>query len=142
VTLELVTLELARPATEASMSVQMILLPLFVHVALVLAVLLCAIKSTEVTADGLRAGLAAVLFYTLTTLALFTRKADVAFVVLAWIFVLLRLAAAFPHLLSAEARGRISFERTSFGRTSFDLASLAVLALMWGLFAFAILLSI
>ena len=37
------------------MSVQMILLPLFVHVALVLAVLLRAVKSTEVTADGLRA---------------------------------------------------------------------------------------
>ncbi|MDI4654975.1 hypothetical protein [Xanthobacter autotrophicus] len=118
------------------MTVQMILLPLFVHVALVLAVLLRAIKSTEVTADGLRAGLAAVLFYTLTTLALYTRKADVAFVVLAWVFVLLRIISAFPHLLSAAARGRMNFG------VSFDLASLAVLALMWGLFAFAILLSI
>ncbi|MFG1182631.1 hypothetical protein [Xanthobacter versatilis] len=118
------------------MSVQMILLPLFVHVALVLAVLLRAVKSTEVTADGLRAGLAAVLFYTLTILALYTRKADIIFVVLAWVFVLLRLISAFPHLLSAEARGHINFGG------SFDLASLAVLALMWVLFAFAILLNI
>ncbi|MEP9355685.1 hypothetical protein ABLE93_19060 [Xanthobacter sp. KR7-65] len=114
------------------MTVQMILLPLFVHVALVLAVLLRAVRSPEVTADGLRAGLAAVLFYTLTALALFTRKADVAFVVLAWIFVLLRCAAAFPQLLSARARARVSV----------DLASLAVLALMWVLFAFAVLLAI
>ncbi|MDI4663099.1 hypothetical protein K9U40_01915 [Xanthobacter autotrophicus] len=115
------------------MSVQMILLPLFVHVA----VLLRAVKSTEVTADGLRAGLAALLFYALTTLALFTRKADLIFVVLAWIFVLLRMGAAFPHLLSAEARGRISL-----GSSGFDLASLAVLAIMWVLFALAILLNI
>lgn len=85
------------------MTVQMILLPLFVHVALVLAVLLRAVRSTEVTADGLRAGLAALLFYTLTCLALFTRKADVAFVVLAWIFVLLRIAAGFPN---CSRRGR------------------------------------
>lgn len=117
------------------MTVQMILLPLFVHVALMLAMLLRAVRSTEVTADGLRAGLAALLFYTLTALALFTRKADVAFVVLAWIFVLLRLAAAFPHLLSARTRGGI-------GGVSLDLASLAVLALMWVLFAAAILLNI
>lgn len=117
------------------MTVQMILLPLFVHVALVLAVLLRAVRSTEVTAEGLRAGLAALLFYTLTALALFTRKADVAFVVLAWIFVLLRLAAAFPQLLSTRARGGI-------GGVSLDLASLAVLTLMWVLFAFAILLNI
>ncbi len=117
------------------MTVQMILLPLFVHVALVLAVLLRAVRSTEVTADGLRAGLAALLFYTLTCLALFTRKADVAFVVLAWIFVLLRIAAGFPQLLSTRARGGI-------GGVSLDLASLAVLTLMWVLFAVAILLNI
>ncbi|MBP2148558.1 hypothetical protein V5F63_00545 [Xanthobacter autotrophicus DSM 597] len=117
------------------MTVQMILLPLFVHVALVLAVLLRAVRSTEVTADGLRAGLAAVLFYTLTCLALFTRKADVAFVVLAWLFVILRIAAAFPQLFSARARGGI-------GGVSLDLASLAVLALMWVLFALAVLLAV
>lgn len=119
------------------MTVQMILLPLFVHVALVVAVLLRAVRSTEVTADGLRAGLAAVLFYTLTALALFTRKADVAFVVLAWIFVLLRLASAFPQMLSPKLRA----ER-GIGGVSLDLASLAVLTLMWVLFAFAILLAI
>ncbi|MFG1215024.1 hypothetical protein V5F72_22290 [Xanthobacter flavus] len=119
------------------MTVQMILLPLFVHVALALAVLLRAVRSTEVTADGLRAGLAAVLFYTLTALALFTRKADVAFVVLAWIFVLLRLASAFPQMLSSKLRA----ER-GIGGVSLDLASLAVLTLMWVLFAFAILLAI
>lgn len=117
------------------MTVQMILLPLFVHVALVLAVLLRAVRSAEVTAEGLRAGLAALLFYTLTALALFTHKADVAFVVLAWIFVLLRIGAAVPHLLSTR-------NREGFGGVSLDLASLAVLALMWGLFAFAVLLTI
>lgn len=114
------------------MTVQMILLPLFVHVALVLAVLLRGIRTPEVTAEGVRAGLAALLFYALTILTLFTRKADLLFVVLAWVFVLLRLAAAFPHLLSERARGHFSL----------DLASLAVLAVMWALFALSILLNI
>lgn len=114
------------------MSVQMILLPLFVHVALVLVVLLRGVRTAEVTADGVRAGLAALLFYTLTTLAMFTHKADVVFVVLAWIFVALRLATAFPQLLSPGRRAQVSL----------DLASLAVLAVMWALFAFAILLNI
>jgi hypothetical protein len=114
------------------MSVQIILLPLFIHVALVLAVLLRGIRASEVTADGVRAVFAALLFYTLTALALFTRKADVAFVVLAFVFVGLRLIAAFPQLLSPAARARVSL----------DIASLAVLALMWGLFALAVLLNI
>ena len=114
------------------MTVQMILLPLFIHVALVLAVLLRGIRTAEVTADGVRACFAALLFYTLTALALFTRKADVIFVVLAFVFVALRLVAAFPQVLSPAARMRVSV----------DVASLAVLALMWGLFALAILLNV
>src|SRR5215831_10029646 len=41
-----------------------------------------------------------VLFYLLTILALFTRTADLWFVVPAWIFVALRLAHAYVHLTS------------------------------------------
>src|SRR5215475_11359219 len=41
-----------------------------------------------------------VLFYVLTILAIITRHADVLFVVLSWIFVLLRLAHAYVHVTS------------------------------------------
>src|SRR5512139_3548387 len=39
-----------------------------------------------------------VLFYVLTILAIITRHADVLFVVMAWIFVLLRIAHAYIHV--------------------------------------------
>ncbi|MFG1300919.1 hypothetical protein V5F49_14095 [Xanthobacter sp. V3C-3] len=111
------------------MSVQMILLPLFVHVALMLA-LMVRDSRAEPARPGTEA-VPALLFYTLTALAFFTRKADVAFVVLAWIFVVLSLILALPGL-----RGARIGERTA------GLVRLAVLALMWGLFALAILLNI
>lgn len=113
------------------MTVQMILLPLFVHVVLVLAVLLRGAVHTD-PVEGREDCLAAVLFYTLTVLALFTRKADVLFVVLAWAFVALRVVVAFPQLLSARMPGR----------SGVVLASIAVLALMWVVFALAVLLNI
>lgn len=113
------------------MTVQMILLPLFVHVVLVLVVLLKGLKGSEVTAAGVRGGFAALLFYTLTALALFTHKANVLFVLLAWVFVALRVAAAFPELLSARMQGRVSL----------DGISIAVLAVMWAIFILAVLLN-
>lgn len=111
------------------MSVQMILLPLFVHVALMLALMLRDSR-TEPARPGTET-VPALLFYTLTTLAFFTRKADVTFVVLAWIFVALSLLLALPGLRGAR-----------IGERAAGLARLAVLALMWGLFALAILLNI
>lgn len=113
------------------MTVQMILLPLFVHVALMLAILLRGVARAE-PVEGREEALAALLFYTLTVLALFTRKADVLFIVLAWAFVVLRAVAVFPQVLSARMPGR----------SGIVLASLAVLALMWVVFALAILLNI
>ena len=70
-----------------------------------------------------------VLFYVLVAFALITRKADLAFVVLSWIFVLTRIAHAFVHVTSNDVRWR--FPLYSFGLT--------VLLIMWVLFAFAIL---
>ena len=52
-----------------------------------------------------------VLFYVLTILAIITKHADLLFVVMAWIFVLTRLAHAFVHRhqqQSHAARGRSS----------------------------------
>ncbi|MFG1346729.1 hypothetical protein V5F59_17700 [Xanthobacter autotrophicus DSM 431] len=114
------------------MTVQMILLPLFVHVVLVFAVLLKGLKGGEVTVESVRGALAALLFYALTALSLFTRKADVLFVLLAWVFVALRVAAVFPEILSARARGRVSL----------DGISIALLAVMWAIFILAVLLNI
>ena len=61
--------------------------------------------------------------------ALITRKADLAFVVLSWIFVLTRVGHALVHVTSNDVRWR--FPLYSFGLT--------VLLIMWVLFAFAIL---
>jgi hypothetical protein len=66
-----------------------------------------------------------VLFYTLTILVLFTRTADLLFVVLAWIFVALRLAHAYVHV----TRNRVP------RRAIFFLAGAAVLCVMWIIFA-------
>jgi hypothetical protein len=73
-----------------------------------------------------------VLFYVLTILALFTRQADLIFVVLAWIFVALRIVHAFIHVTSnhVPSRGGIF------------ILSAAVLAIMWGMFMLRILLAV
>lgn len=47
-----------------------------------------------------------VLFYVLTILSIITRHADLLFVVLAWIFVLARLAHAYVHVTSNRVRVR------------------------------------
>jgi hypothetical protein len=73
-----------------------------------------------------------VLFYLLTVLALFTRTADLLFVVPAWIFVALRLAHAWVHVTDNRVPRRALF----------FLAGAAVLCVMWIIFAVRILFAI
>ncbi len=73
-----------------------------------------------------------VLFYVLTALALFTRKADLVFVILAWVFVLSRYVHAFVHVTSNNLKLRFP----AF------VVGVVVLLIMWVLFAFAILLNV
>ena len=65
-----------------------------------------------------------VLFYVLMILLLITRKADYIMIMLAWIFVALRIVHAFIHLTTnkIELRGPIFF------------VGALVLTIMWGLF--------
>lgn len=139
------------------MSIQMILLPLFVQVALTFAVLFAlgavrgrAIREKTVGREAVyddtvfppQARQAAnnfrnqfevpVLFYVLTALALFTRKADIVFVVLAWVFVLSRVVHAYVHCTSNDIRLR--FPAYAVG--------VVALLLMWVLYAAAILLNV
>ena len=72
---------------------------------------------------------APVLFYVLTILAIMTRHADFLFVVMAWIFVALRLAHAYVHVTS----NRLSLRGGVFG------LGLLVLMLMWLIFIVRIL---
>jgi len=71
-----------------------------------------------------------VLFYVLTILAVFTRHADLLFVVLAWIFVLSRLVHVYIHVTSNHVGQRFA----AF------LVGAVVLAGMWLIFALRILL--
>jgi hypothetical protein len=73
-----------------------------------------------------------VLFYVLTILAMITRHADLLFVVLAWVFVLLRLAHAYVHVTSNNLRLRGLF---------FGISAL-VLAIMWLIFIVKIMLGL
>jgi hypothetical protein len=71
-----------------------------------------------------------VLFYLLTVLALFTKTGDLLFVVLAWVFVVLRLAHAFVHVTNNRVprRGMLY------------IVGAIVLCVMWIIFAVRILL--
>jgi hypothetical protein len=73
-----------------------------------------------------------VLFYVLTILAIITRHADLLFVVLAWVFVLARLAHAYVHATS----NRVSVRGPLFG------LALMVLMVMWLIFILRILLGL
>ena len=73
-----------------------------------------------------------ILFYVLTLLAIVTQKADLLFVVLAWIFVLLRLGHAYIHVTS----NRIFVRGPVFG------LGLFVLMIMWIIFAVRVLLGL
>lgn len=140
------------------MSIQMILAPLFVQVILTLVLLFWtggarvgAVRRGDVRARDIalrepnwpkRETQIAnayhnqlelpVLFYVLTILAIITRHADLLFVVLAWVFVVLRLAHVYIHLTSNHVGKRFA----AFA------ASATVLALMWIIFIVRILLAL
>ena len=140
------------------MSIQAVLLPLFVEVALTFVLLYWmayvrtrAIRIGEIKAQNIalrepnwppgitQVGNAyhnqlelPVLFYVLTILSLVTRHADLLFVVLAWIFVASRIVHAYIHVTdnNVNRRGPI-----------FGLGVL-VLTIMWLVFMVRILLGI
>ena len=70
-----------------------------------------------------------VLFYVLTILAWVTRHADLIFVLLAWIFVIFRYLQAYVHVTNNQVRLRGAF----FG------VSAVVLAIMWLIYIVEIL---
>ena len=72
------------------------------------------------------------LFYVLTILAIIAKHADFLFVVMAWIFVLTRLAHGFVHCTSNNLRARGAF---------FGIGAL-VLAIMWLIFMVRIMLGL
>ncbi len=73
-----------------------------------------------------------VLFYVLVILALSLRKADVLFVIMSWIFVLLRVAHVAIHTTSNNVSRRFAAY----------LAGALVLAAMWIIFAARVLLNV
>ena len=139
------------------MSVEAVLLPLFAQIALTFVLLFWmgyvrvrAIRQGEVRAKEIALGepnwpprvlqiansfhnqlQIPVLFYVLTILALGARKADLVYVVMAWIFVALRVFHAVIHTTTNEvARRFYAF-----------LAGAIVLAVMWAIFAVRIVVS-
>ena len=115
-----------------AMSLQAVLLPLFVEVLLTFALWIgmAALRTRDLGPGGVRPESIAlrepnwskrtlqvaysfanqfelpVLFYVLTILAYVTHKAGVAFVILAWIFVIFRLLHAYIHTTSNVVRAR------------------------------------
>ena len=73
-----------------------------------------------------------VLFYVLTILAIISKHADLLFVVMAWIFVLARLAHAYIHVTS----NNLSLRGPVFG------IGVLVLAIMWLIFMVRIMLGL
>jgi hypothetical protein len=132
------------------MSVQAVLLPMFVLVALtfVLLVWTATLRTRALTAGEVKPRDIAlrqpnwpprvtqianafhnqlelpVLFYVLTILAWTTRQADLLFVVLAWLFVALRLVHAYIHVTDNYLRRR---------GLAFIVGAL-LLAVMWAIF--------
>ena len=137
------------------MSLQAILLPLFVEVILTFVLLFW---SAPLRTSALRSGAVRpenialrepnwpkqatqvanayanqlelpVLFYVLTILAYVTHKAGIVFVVLAWIFVIFRLLHAFVHVTS----NNVNVRGPLFG------VSALVLAIMWIIYVVEVL---
>ncbi len=131
------------------MSYQMILAPVFVQVLLTLIVLFTlagrrygAVKGKQLTGPvGLREANwpprarqaefnyqnqfeLPVLFYLLAVLSIITRHADLFFVLMAWVFVALRVIHAIVHLTN----NKLAF------RGGFFIASAIVLTVMWVVF--------
>ncbi len=139
------------------MSIQAVLLPLFVQVLLTFAVAYTlAFRRTVAFRQGELRGPVSlrepnwpgsvrqveynylnqfelpVLFYVLVILALFTKQADLLFVLLSWVFVVLRILHAFVHVTSNAIRVR----------GLWFIAGAVVLTLMWIIFMVRILLSV
>jgi hypothetical protein len=117
------------------MSVQMILLPVFVQVGLTFALLLW-MKGRRGKASNAPAGTdefgVPTLFYVLIALAMPVRHADLVIVMLSWIFVVCRFAHA----------GILVSARDGSERSMAWVASVLVLLAMWLYFALKILLLI
>jgi hypothetical protein len=118
------------------MSVSTILLPIFAHVAFVFALMFwdwrsatSANQSTGLWREEVSLG---ALFYVLTICAWQTRLADILFLMLASIFVALRIIGGI---------GRGTMNRTS-QRNGLPLASVILLALMWAIYAVRLLLGL
>ncbi|HXL66642.1 MAG TPA: MAPEG family protein [Xanthobacteraceae bacterium] len=137
------------------MSLQAVLLPLFVEVILtfVLMLQMGALRRADYSSGAVRADDIAlreprwpqrttqaanafsnqfelpVLFYVLTILAWVTRHAGIVFVVLAWIFVICRVLQAYIHVTSNVVRYRGLF---------YSIGAL-VLMIMWALFIIEVL---
>jgi len=140
------------------MTMQMVLAPLFVQVALTFGLLVwmayartSSVSRGETKMRDIALGEPAwpakptqisncydsqfqlpLLFYVLVILAWITRHADVIFVVMAWLFVLLRVAHAYVHTTSNRVPTRFRM----------FAAGMFVLLLMWIIFAVRILLAL
>jgi hypothetical protein len=140
-----------------AMTIQAVLLPLFLEVILTFALLFwlarlhtrdfasgvtqpenVALREPNWSKQSLQVGYSysnqfelPVLFYVLTILAWVTRHADFVFVVLAWIFVIFRYLQAYVHVTSNRVRLR----------GSFFIVSAIVLAIMWLIYIIEILTS-
>ncbi|MDC7789005.1 hypothetical protein PQJ75_21925 [Rhodoplanes sp. TEM] len=128
------------------MSLPLVLGPTIILVALTFLLMLCAGgrvatgrsltgRGGAVSSSGCAAALDAqyrlpVLLYVLTVLSMATRHADLIFVLLAWVFAVLRVLQAL-----ALATGR-----AGTGPGMLDAAGALVLAVAWGVFAVRILL--
>lgn len=139
------------------MTIQMVLLPVFVQVALTFALMTwmasvrtASIKRGEIKIRDIALRQPAwsakatqisncydsqfqipLLFYVLVILAWATKQADLIFVVMAWIFVLSRLAHAYIHTTSNHVPTRFNI----------FAVGVIVLLLMWIIFAVRILMS-
>jgi len=140
------------------MTIQMVLLPVFVQVALTFGLLFwmayartSSVSRGETKIRDIALGQSVwparaqqisncydsqfalpLLFYVLVILAWITRHADLIFVVMAWLFVLLRLLHAYIHTTSNHVPTRFR----AFA------AGMFVLLLMWIIFAVRILLAL
>lgn len=140
------------------MSIQFVLLPLFVEVLLTFGVMLgmmyfrtstlkrgetrlqdIALREPNWPVQATKFGYAfanqfelPVLFYVLTILEIVTRHADLLFVALAWIFVLMRVLQATVHVTNNNVRVRGGF----YG------VGAIVLFIMWVIFIVRILLAL
>ena len=139
------------------MSIQMILLPVFVQVALTFAMLFWmasartrSVKSGETKIRDIALGQSAwptraqqisnnydsqfqipLLFYVVVLWTWITRQADVVFVVLAWVFVLARIAHTYVHTTSNHVPTRFNV----------FAVGVFVLLIMWVYFGFKILIA-